>query len=344
MRLRHCLTCLFLAASSALAATNEAPKFDEVYKLLRENLSGVTPEGLDQAAVKGLIRELQPRVSLTGGLAGAEEKTPLSRSQLYDSSYQYFRVGQVGGDLPAQIAAVYRQASETNNVKGIILDLRFAGGTDYAVAGAVADQFISTEQPLLNWGTGSARSTQKTNAISVPVAILVNQETTGAAEALAAVLREAHVGLVIGATTAGQASVFKEFTLSDGSKLRIATAQVKLGEGNVLSQGVVPDIAIVVSLEDEKTYLKDPYALLHKPSVTETNQADAALSSRTRRRLNEAELVRQQHEGAEPEDETPSHREEASRPLIADPVLARALDLLKGLAVVQQGTAGLKGQ
>jgi hypothetical protein len=56
----------------------------------------------------------------------------------------------------------------------------------------------------------------------------------------------------------------------------------------------------------------------------------------------EAELVRQQHEGADPEDEAPSGRKEINRPLVADPVLARALDLLKGLAVIQQVTAGLK--
>ncbi len=163
-------------------------------------------------------------------------------------------------------------------------------------------------------------------------------------------LREAHVGLVIGATTAGQASVFKDFPLDDGSKLRIAAAQVKLAGGKALTQGLVPDIAIAASLEDERTYLKDPYAILHMPpagiSASQTNQPDGALTNRTRRRFNEAELVRQQHEGADPEDEAsgPSHREEVIHPLIADPVLARALDLLKGLAVVQQGTAGVKGQ
>ncbi len=161
MRLRHCLFCLFLAATSGLAATNNSPKFDEVYKLLRDNLSGVTPEDLDQAAVKGLIHELQPRVSLSGSLAGGENVPPLSHSELYDASYEYYRVGQVAGDLAAQVASVHHQFSETNKPKGIILDLRFAGGTDYAVAGAVADQFISTEQPLLDWGTGSARATQR---------------------------------------------------------------------------------------------------------------------------------------------------------------------------------------
>ena len=57
-----------------------------------------------------------------------------------------------------------------------------------------------------------------------------------------------------------------------------------------------------------------------------------------RRRLNEAELVRMLREGQTPEEEQAMTRREAEPgpPLVHDPVLARAIDLLKGLQVVQQ--------
>ena len=62
---------------------------------------------------------------------------------------------------------------------------------------------------------------------------------------------------------------------------------------------------------------------------------------------NEAELVRERREGASPDDgfrrcqrlPTSSVREPAP-PVIADAALARALDLLKGLAVLQQSRPG----
>ncbi len=57
-------------------------------------------------------------------------------------------------------------------------------------------------------------------------------------------------------------------------------------------------------------------------------------------RLNEAELVREHEEGLDrdDDDEAPAAiRPEPAKPLVNDPVLARALDLLKGLALVRKG-------
>jgi len=68
-----------------------------------------------------------------------------------------------------------------------------------------------------------------------------------------------------------------------------------------------------------------------------TNEASLSLTNRTRRRLNEAELVRMHREGESLEFSTGSSRRDGSNPAgVQDPVLSRALDLLKGLAVVQQ--------
>ena len=69
----------------------------------------------------------------------------------------------------------------------------------------------------------------------LPVAVLVNRQTAGAAEALAAVLRETGAGLILGSRTAGQAMVAQEFPLKNGERLRIATAPVQLGDGSALA-------------------------------------------------------------------------------------------------------------
>src|SRR6185503_15236598 len=97
-----------------------------------------------------------------------------------------------------------RMAS-TNSLTGLVLDLRYAGGFDYSAAAATADLFVNAARPLLNWGNGVVSSQEKTNAIQVPVAVLVNGRTAGAAEALAAALRETGSGLILGGKTAGQA-------------------------------------------------------------------------------------------------------------------------------------------
>ena len=52
--------------------------------------------------------------------------------------------------------------------------------------------------------------------------------------------------------------------------------------------------------------------------------------------LSEADLVRQKvKDGEDDEDAEPAERPTPPKPVIRDPVLARAVDLLKGLAVVR---------
>jgi len=329
------------------ASANDAPKFEEVYQLLRAHLQGGSQAELDRAAIHGLLEGLRGQVSLVenggNGTTAPSSSEALAKTALYNGSFAYFRVGTVTDNLAEKLRAGYQDLSATNKakIKGIILDLRFAGGNDYAAAAAAADCFLNSDQPLLDWGASSAHATKKENAFSVPVAILINSKTSGAAEALAAALREADIGLTLGSPTAGEANIFEEFPLGNGDKLRIATAPVKLGDGSTLTHGLKPDIAVAASLADERAYLKDPYKNLH-PDLTSTN-ASAATTNQPRRRLNEAELVRERKAGEDLDDNsnlTDSGPEKPGAPVMTDAALVRALDLLKGLAVVQEARPG----
>jgi hypothetical protein len=348
--------CFLLAATIGRAAPAGAPpNFEEVYQLLRSNLYGVSQADLDRAAVKGLLEQLPGQAMLEESNSAAipSASDTLAKVALYDDSYAYLRIGRVEGNLAEKLRAAYDGLARTNNskIRGVILDLRFAAGNDYGEAAAAADCFLNSDQPLLEWGTGSARATKKTNAIAAPVVILVNSQTAGAAESLAAALREADIGLILGGTTAGQAKIFKEFSLGNGEKLRIATAQIKLGNGTALARGLKPDIAVETSLADERAYLEDPCKILHPSApaknVSSTASSESSTNQPARRLTNEAELVRERRAGETLDDgsveaspQIISAPEEPAPPVIADTALARALDLLKGLAVLQQSHPG----
>jgi C-terminal processing protease CtpA/Prc len=225
----------------------------------------------------------------------------------------------------------------------VVLDLRYAGGDDYAAAAATADLFVSKPRALLDWGNGTVKAKEKPDAINAPVAVLVNHETVGAAEALAAVLRQAAAALILGSTTAGQAMIMQEYPLKNGDRLRVATTPVKLGDGAELSsRGLAPDIAVDVSGEDERAYYADAFravprgSLLANQTLALTNSS-SGINRNNRRPRNEAELVRERKEGLSPEaDLTLSRDVAAEGPMVHDPALARALDVLKGLAVVRR--------
>lgn len=342
----NCFRWVWLWGMVALAVparSADGPEFKEVYELLRSHAGSLTDTELNRAAVAGLLAELNSRAWLIDSSKATAPDTnvaPVSSTALFDESYGYVRVGRISSRLPEQFSSSLEKLSATNKVKGLVVDLRYATGNDYDAAAKVADQFLGSEQPLLDWGQGVVKSTHKTNVFRQPVAILVNQFTSGAAEALAAVLRQHDIGLLIGTNTAGQASMTKDFPLEGGGMLRIAVAPVKVADGEVVER-LKPDIRVDVNPDDERAYFMDAYKALPRTSAggtSSTNIASLSVTNRApRRRINEAELVRMLREGENPEEEVAkaSRAVEPPKPVITDPALSRAIDLLKALAVVR---------
>ena len=328
-----------LASVIALRGASEVPDFKEVFDLLRANAASVNETSLNRAAVEGLLSKLAGHAWLVDSSSSSAPDTniaPVSSSAIFDESYGYIRVSRVDRRLPDQFATALDKLAATNKLKGLVIDLRFANGSDYDAAAKVADHFLGSEQPLLDWGNGSAKSTDKTNAFRQPVAILINQLTRGGAEALAAVLRQKDVGLLIGTNTPGQASITKDFPLKNGEVLRIAVAPIKSGDGEVVGR-LKPDIQVDVNPDDERAYFTDAYKVLRPGSGSAaTNVASLSVTNKPRRRINEAELVRMLREGENLDEESARPaRVEPAKPVITDPALARAIDLLKALAVVR---------
>ncbi len=219
-------------------------------------------------------------LAIVGALQAESTNDVLVRVVVLENNVAYLRIGQVASNLPDEIQSAQTALAATNKVVGTILDLRFSGGSDLAAANATADLFSQKKLPL---------------------AILVNGETHGAADTLATDLRMARAGLVIGNST----------------------AELK------------PDIAVAVKPGDERKFLADPYAALAQSETNvavDTNQFGAFIDHTT-----EADLVREKiKDGDEDEDSAPPRPAEPQKPFIHDPVLARAVDLIKALAVIRQ--------
>jgi hypothetical protein len=206
----------------------------------------------------------------------------LIKSVVLENEVAYLRVGAVQKNLAAEIQSAQKSLAATNKIAGTVLDLRFANGDDSDAAKTAAELFAQKKLPL---------------------AILVNGETRGAAAVLATDLRDARDGLVFGG----------------------AAAQLK------------PDIAVAVKPADEKKFLENPYAALAAETnvVTGTNDFTPFIDHTT-----EADLVREKiKDGDEDENSAPSQPTEPQKPFIHDPVLARAVDLIKALAFVGQSHA-----
>jgi C-terminal processing protease CtpA/Prc len=169
------------------------------------------------------------------------------------------------------------------------------------------------------------------------MAVLVNNRTEGAAEVLAAALRQETGSPLIGQATAGRHGVFREVGLGDGTRLQVPAGRIRLGVSVTLAAGPIPpDIRIPVPENTERGFLGNPTAALKSNGTNGITGANGSASLQ-RRKVTEADLVRAQR--SEPTDSTTETHaaEKAAAPIrLADPVLARAADLVRGLNAFQK--------
>ena len=206
----------------------------------------------------------------------------LAKSAVLESNVGYLRIAETETNLPEEIQSALKDfAASTNKIVGIVVDLRFAGGADF-------DSLKATEEEL--------------EQAKLPLAILVNAQTSGAAASLAYDLRQAEAGLIFGA---GAPETIKDLQ---------------------------PDILISASTNDEKLFLKNPYGTLSSTSSgSETNLLSLVDIDHT----SEADLVREKiKDGDEDASSASAPSPESEKPFIRDPVLADGVDFLKGLAAL----------
>lgn len=338
-----CVVAIGMASVSAKEnAEINLPAFEELYGLVRSNVATVSRAELNEAAVLGFLEQLSGAVVLVTNAPAEVDSNLVAKSTVFEQSIGYIRVGRVGEGLARQVQQAYENLQSTNKLDGLVMDLRFARGHEYSEAAAVADLFVVSDAPLLQLGSETLRAKNKSDSITLPVAVLVNEATAGAAEALAAAMRTATGAIVIGQTTAGQARVFKEFTLSNGQKVKLATESVRLADGTELAR-ISPDLTVSIAPEQERSFLEDPFRT--RPAVLSATQGAASpegnppgrSTNGIRRPRNESELIRMRREelGLDPEVGS-NETEEPAQPVLTDPALARGVDFLKGLAVMQR--------
>lgn len=222
--------------------------------------------------------------------------------------------------------------------KGIILDLRNSlAPDDYDGAARAASSFIPPGTPLFMVATGGGdlpaqvyRSTAIQPPVNLPMIVLINQQTYGAAEALGAILKE-RGALMMGNETPGNGALYGQQKLSSGQVLRYATVPVTLADGTPLwRHPVIPDI----SLSPDETIEKNALAQIDRHGVL-----DVIRQSEEHPRLSEASLVR----GDDPEldayvlnhEKKPADAPTTASQVVQDTTLIDAIASLKAIQVSQ---------
>jgi carboxyl-terminal processing protease len=247
---------------------------------LAEGESAELAVGVRAADSQSRVVELQRVRQAESALADVEE---------LPAAMGYLRVAGIFPGAGAEIAGVLERWQGAT-VSGAILDLRGVAGTAEEEIPAVAARFAPMGRMLYTVSDRKGRELATVPAppapkASLPLMVLVDEETTGAAELLAAVLGGSVKGaMIIGRPTAGDPLLREPRPLSTGRHALLATRQVQTADGAVYAgnAGLQPDVLITDAALNETVYEPEMPVLRKGKTLTDEEKEDKALRERTR--------------------------------------------------------------
>jgi carboxyl-terminal processing protease len=212
-------------------------------------LSGEPGSNLNLSVVRARRAEPQKVV-----ITRAVVTIPPAQEKILEEGIGDVRVDALTRGKSQEIAANIK-ALQKSGMKKLILDLRNC-------AEGEESEGVATANLLLNHGTITYLQGQKypreafnadpSKAItSVPLVVLVNKGTAGAAEVVAAAVLENGRGDVVGDKTFGDGSVQKLIELDDGSALILSIAKYYSPQGKAIQDAAVtPNVLVADTSED----------------------------------------------------------------------------------------------
>src|SRR5271165_2886113 len=180
---------------------------------------------------------------------------PPVSDKLVEDGIGYIKVDDFPKGRSQEIAAKVK-ALEKEGAKKIILDLRNSGD-------GLVDEGVATANLFLNHGTITYlqgqkfpkqtfnADPQKAVAPTVPLALLVNRGTAGAAEIVAASIMENARGDVVGDKTFGSGSIQKIIDMPDGAAIILSVAKYYSPSGKAIQDtAITPNILVADAGED----------------------------------------------------------------------------------------------
>ena len=166
---------------------------------------------------------------VTISVTRAEYNQNSVQSSVICGNVGYIRISRFRENTPDQFREAMKEL-ENQKVCGLVLDLRSNSGGDMEAAASVMT--------------------------ALPVSVVMDENTYGAAELVAANVRDYKKGLLVGQQTAGHGRKSQVVPLSDGSAVFFPIAEYLTLNGQVFDgAGIAPDITKVLSDEQSALFL-----------------------------------------------------------------------------------------
>jgi carboxyl-terminal processing protease len=254
------------------------------------------------------------------------------KSRMLESGYGYVRLSQfqahTAEDMQKAISALKKTAG--GRLKGLVLDVRNNPGGVLNSAVAVSDAFLKSG--LIVYTEGRVKDSQlKFQATpddvldGTPMVVLVNGGSASASEIVAGALQDHRRAVIMGRQTFGKGSVQTIIPITERTAVKLTTAQYFTPSGrSIQAEGIRPDIELatvkVAKNEDGESRVREAELSGHLANPN-------GKSGRGARK--------------DKDKDKEKDKEKDVRALVEeDYELGEALNLLKGLSIIQSQKAG----
>ena len=184
---------------------------------------------------------------------------PSVSSQLVPGGIGYIYVSRFRDNTGEQVFEALEELKRFD-ILALILDLRSNPGGSETAAADVVGQFLPPGSLFLyledRHGDRQEQHVRpeldRLELGEIPMVVLVNQNTVGEAEAVAAVLQETGLAVLMGTKTFGKGGTYNFVELGDGSAIYMPVLRWYTPLGNELGKsGIEPDFVVTFQPEDE---------------------------------------------------------------------------------------------
>lgn len=208
-------------------------------------------------AVKKMKGEEGTKVKITILRNGEEKEFVIDRKSLkisnvsskkVDDDIGYIKISAFEGTCDEEFLEQYKNLKD-QNIKSLIIDLRFNGGGLVNKALSIAELMVPKGKTLLitkNKSNEEKVTIAKTDVtIDMPIIVLVNEHSASASEILTGILKENVNATIIGTKTYGKGVMQTVYPLTDGSGLKVTTDEYYTPNHNKINKiGIEPTIKV----------------------------------------------------------------------------------------------------
>lgn len=258
---------------------------DMIWKVDGEDIKGITTD----QSIKRMRGEVGSEVVITVIRPGVKQPldfkierdiikiNSIPYSFKMDNDVGYIRMSQFNANTSEELSESLDEL-EADNMKGLIIDLRFNPGGLLSEAINTVNEFVGKDKRVvytkgrISYANEDYFTTKDKMRPDYPIVVLINEASASASEIFAGSMQDYDRGLVMGKTSFGKGSVQQLFPLRDGSGIKITTSHYYINSGRCIHK-IINDKLLTgksVSEEERENIDKENHEHIYKTAKGRT--------------------------------------------------------------------------